>query len=375
MQIGQTGSAAALAGWGVGVKHHAASNGAAGLGIANDQAVTRNGVDGVVQHQLCGHFRAWFNRAILQQGHVCGAALGADVHMHCGPLLHGLGFCQQVQANVYAVTGLQYACVGDPVAANDVLFGNARQIQCAALARQAHLCSLILGVDAAHAHGLTASRVLQHIAHSDLAAEHRARDHRALAGQGEDAVYCQTEQPVLRPGRHHQRLYFQVLAQRLHTAVAGLAGCGFKNGAFVQAGDGQDGCNFQLHLFDALGQHAVHLGQGDRAVFYAQQLQNLKVLQRLRHYPVVGRHHQQGVVNAHSARCHGVYKSFMAGYVNDAQHISVGQGGIGVAQLNRNAPRFFFFETVSFHAREGAYQCGFAVVNVSSGTDDHASTF
>ena len=175
----------------------------------------------------------------------------------------------------------------------------------------------------------------------------------------------------MRTCTHHLGLHMQVVAQRLHACVAGLGSVGFKDGTVGQRGDGEDGCDFTADIGQALGQNAVGLGERYGALLDAQQLQNFKVLYGLGHHAVIGGDDEQGMVNAHGPCGHGVHEFFMARYVDDAQHIAIGQGAVGIAQLDGNAAGFLFLEAVSFHAGEGANQCGFAVVDMACGSDNH----
>ncbi len=172
------------------------------------------------------------------------------------------------------------------------------------------------------------------VAHGHLAIEDGAGDHRALAGQAEDPVHRQAEQPAVGALGHGLGLLVQVLAQRPDARVIGQRRCGLKDGRIGQVAAGQDGGDLIAHLIDAGARHAVDLGERHRALAYAQQLQDFQMLQRLGHHAVIGGHHQQGMVNAHGPGGHGVHKFFMAGHIDDAQHIAIGQRGVGVAQLD-----------------------------------------
>ena len=113
---------------------------------------------------------------------------------------------------------------------------------------------------------------------------------------------------------------------------------------------------------------AVGLGNGDGAVLHAQQLHNGQVLAGLRHHAVVGGNYQQYMVYPHSACHHGVHKFLVAGHVDHAQRVAVGQRHIGVAQLNRYAARLLFFQAVGLDASQCAHQGGLAMVNMASGS-------
>jgi len=105
-----------------------------------------------------------------------------------------------------------------------------------------------------------------------------------------------------------------------------------------------------LHGLQAVGIDAISLGDGDAAVFDAQQLCNRQMFARLRHDAVVGGDDQQQGVNARRPRNHGVDEFFVTRYVYDAQCAAVVQRYVGVAQFDGDAARFFFFEPVRVHA-------------------------
>ncbi len=302
---------------------------------------------------------------------MAGAAHGAQVQVHGRPLRQRRGIGEQMQTYVDALGGLAQACVHDPVAARDGLLGDACQVQRAALAGHPPLAGLVLRMDAAHAHGRAAGRMHEAVAYGHLAIEDRARHHRALAGQAEDPVHRQAEQPALGARGHGLGLLVQVLAQRPDARIIGQRGCGFKDGRIGQVAARQNGADLVPHLIDAGAGHAVYLGQRHRALADAQQLQYFQMLQGLGHHAVIGGHHQQGMVNAHGPCGHRVHKFFMAGHIDDAQHIAIGQRGVGVAQLDRDAARLFFLQAVRLHAGERAHQRGLAMVDVACGADDH----
>ncbi len=98
----------------------------------------------------------------------------------------------------------------------------------------------------------------------------------------------------------------------------------------------------------------------------------------LGHNPFICRHHQQGQVNAASAREHVVNKFFMPRHINDACLATIGQRQVGEAQVNGDAPALLFFQAVSVAAGECADETGFAMVHMAGCSDDnmviHASS-
>src|SRR5690606_24694066 len=67
-----------------------------------------------------------------------------------------------------------------------------------------------------------------------------------------------------------------------------------------------------------------------------------------------------------------MYQAFVAGHINKSQNLAIRQRRIGIAQLDGDTAFFFFFQTVGIHTRQGADQGGFAVVDMSCSTNNHA---
>ena len=366
--------AAALAGGGVGVEHHGPGQGAAGLGVAHDDAIAGQGAGRGIQHQLGVAFMARLQGAVVRvaQGQdVAGAVPGAQVQVDGGPAGQRGVFCQPVQAHVQAGAGGQELGLGQPVAPGDVAGVDAGQIQGHALPRAAGGAGAVLRVQAAHAHAAPGAGVGQAVAHADLPAKHGAGDDGALPGQAEGAIHRQAEEAAAAAGRAVLGLLHEVLAQGIGAGVVGPGGGGGKQQGAGHGGDAEDGCHFFLHFGDALGRHAVGLGDGDAGAADAQQLQDLHVLQRLRHDAIVRCDDQQGVVDADGPCGHGVDEFLVAGHVDDAQHLPIGQRQVGVAQLDADAALLLLFEPVGVGAGQRAHQGGFAVVDVPGGADDH----
>ena len=87
--------------------------------------------------------------------------------------------------------------------------------------------------------------------------------------------------------------------------------------------------------------HAIDLGDHHRTALHVQQIENVQVFQRLRHHPVVGRHHQQCVIDAAHTGQHVAHKALVTGDIDKADQLAIGQRQISEAQINRNAARFF----------------------------------
>ncbi|CAB3927484.1 hypothetical protein LMG26858_06027 [Achromobacter anxifer] len=357
------------------VQHPAAAHRARGLRVAHDVAVARHDADRLVEHQLHPAGLPRRQRFGAQRHGVRHVVRRADMHVQRRPGAHGrVRRVQQRQRHVDMARGQETARVGDPVAARNGVLVDARQVQGAALAGRAGLAGLVLGVDAAHAHaraGRHQPQVSGIVTGARQAGMGRARDHRAVAGQGEHAVDRQPEQAGAVALAQRLRLAMQIGLQFRHARVAGLrCAHGVQRRVLQKRAGGQFG-DLRAHraLLRLVG--TVGLGQRHRAARHAQQGQDGQVFARLRHDAVVRRHHQQAEIYAGGAGRHGVHQLFVARHVDETQHLAVGQRRVGVAQLDGDPARLFFLEPVGIDARQRPHQRGLAMVDMARRADDH----
>ena len=107
------------------------------------------------------------------------------------------------------------------------------------------------------------------------------------------------------------------------------------------------------------------LVRATRAEGDVQEFDDAQVLARLGHDAVVGGHHQQEEVDAGGARHHVLDEALVAGDVDHREVQPAGQGQLGVAQLDRDAPLLLLAQTVGVLAGQGTDQRGLAVVDVT----------
>ena len=126
-----------------------------------------------------------------------------------------------------------------------------------------------------------------------------------------------------------------------------------------------------LNLRHPGGRHAVRFGQRHGQRRLSGQLQDRQVFAGLRHHPVIAGHHQQRMVNTAHPHQHVGQKLFVPGNVNKSQHPPVRLRPVGIAEIDRHSPRFLFRQTIGIHAGYRLQQRRFAVVNMSSGGNNH----
>src|SRR5881275_2110217 len=103
-----------------------------------------------------------------------------------------------------------------------------------------------------------------------------------------------------------------------------------------------------------------------------KETKNLKVLARLGHDRVVCGHHQYGKIDPRRTGEHVFDKSLMPGHVDDAEpkgrHIEDSE-----ADIDGDAPRLFFGQTVAVDTGESLDQGRRAMIDVAGRAEDEVS--
>ena len=142
----------------------------------------------------------------------------------------------------------------------------------------------------------------------------RAGDDRPVAGPGEDAVDRHAEGPGVRPrgapqGKPREG-YFKLLQ-----ASARRRGSPDDVASFEER-PADEGAHVVLHEVRPGRVGQVALGERDQPPGEAEEAEDLQVLARLGHHAVVGRHHEQGQVQAGRPGQHVADELLVPGHVN-----------------------------------------------------------
>jgi hypothetical protein len=246
---------------------------------------------------------------------------------------------------------------------------HARQCKRAALSRVRRFGLLVLRVDAAHPHRTLAGPEPQFVADTHRAAEDRAGHDGADARQREGAVHGEAESQIVFARVVLACDIQQPRAQRVD-ALAG--GSRHREHRRVRERRGREQRrDLCPHLRNPRRIDAVGLGDRHRGIAHAEQRHHGQVLARLWHHAVVGRHHEQRMVDAGRAGQHGVQQALVARHIDETQRHAVGRMQVRVAQFDGDAAPLLFGQPVGVHAGERAHQRGLAVVDVACGADDH----
>ena len=222
-------------------------------------------------------------------------------------------------------------------------------------------------MQAADAHRRVDAGEPQSIPDPNFAGERRPGDHQPRPFDGKGAIQRQAKTPLLWMGA--LRKLQQMAAQFGNTDVFHRRG-GEESGG-VKAQFAQGLLDLRLNLRHPGGRHAVRLGEGHRQRRLSGQLQDRQVFAGLRHHAVIAGHHQQRMVDPSHPRQHVGQKLFVPGHVNKPQHPPVRLRPVGIAEIDRHSPRFLFRQTIGIYAGYRLQQRRFAVVNMSSGGNNH----
>ena len=93
-----------------------------------------------------------------------------------------------------------------------------------------------------------------------------------------------------------------------------------------------------------------------RRTLQTEQLGDRQMLPRLRHRPVIRGDDEQQEIDAGGPGQHVVDQLLVAGDVDEAKCAAVGQGGVGVAEIERDPPRLLLRQAVGVDAGESFHQ-------------------
>ena len=110
------------------------------------------------------------------------------------------------------------------------------------------------------------------------------------------------------------------------------------------------------HELDPLVVYQVGLCHGNNQALHAQYAKDRQMLHRLGHDAVVGRHHEQGHVDAGGAGYHLTHEALVAGYVDHTHRAAAGQLELGKAKLDGDAAALLLLQAVRVGAGEGAHE-------------------
>ena len=208
------------------------------------------------------------------------------------------------------------------------------------------------------------------VAGADAAAGEGAGDDGADSFWGKDAVNGEAGLADVAWGRG----VFEGGSDGVFEFVHALSGVG---------GDGDDGGVFEGGSLEVVAEDfggevevfgEVGFGEGDDEVGDAKVGENLKVFLGLGHPGVVGGDDEEGEVEGGDAGDHVVDEVGVAGDINDADLVGVipfcREAEVGEAELDGDAAFLFLGESVGVNAGEGFDEGGFAVIDVTGGSED-----
>ena len=354
------------------IQHHPATDGRQGRVETQHQPIPPGRGQGFLQIELDqtrARARGAAHRLLIQQHQACEHLAAGVVHVHALAVLDDARIMgHDVEPHVQATGDLNGLVGHDLVAALHLVLLDAVQGQGQALARGAVLVPAPVHLDFAHPHGRAGGLDRQLVALLHRTAPAGAGDHDPGAGQGEDPVHGQAEGALLGPDRQGQGFAPQGTLENLESR-ARVGGNRHHRLAFQErAGHQLDGL-LAGHGHEILVHH-VGLGDDYHAALHAQRVEDLQMLHRLGHDPLVGSHHQESQVHAAGAGDHLLDELLVPGHVDHAQLDAAAQVELGETQLDADAPLLLLLEAVGVGAGQRGDQGGLAVVNVAGGAED-----
>src|SRR5262249_8808830 len=116
----------------------------------------------------------------------------------------------------------------------------------------------------------------------------------------------------------------------------------------------------------------IDLGHDRETPADLEQIDDLQMLDGLRHHALVRGHDQEHSVEAVDAGQHVANEAGVAGNVDYADQATTRQGQVGEAEVDRHTAPLLLFETVGVDPRESLDQRRLAVVDVAGRADDVA---
>jgi len=226
---------------------------------------------------------------------------------------------------------------------------------------------LVLRMQSTNTHRLIHSGQPQAVTHPHLTGQRRAGDHQTGPFHGKGTIDSQTKAVMVRMSAGRELL--QMGAQSINSLP--LGGHGDKQRRVSKAKVAQGGEHLVAHRLHPGVVDAVGFGQGYRQLRVAGQLEDLQVLARLRHYPVIAGHHQQGMVNPTDPGQHVGQKLLVPRHVDKSQHLAIRLRPVGITQIYGHAALLLFRQAVGVDAGDRLQQGGFAVVNMTGGGNNH----
>src|SRR5213078_194297 len=257
------------------------------------------------------------------------------------------------------------------IAARQFAFVDPDERQRGAAARHRALGGLAVHLDRAHPYLALEWEQAHGVTHGHGPRPGGPRHDRAGPGHREDAVDRQPEQVFRRPLDQVVRNQ----AQRRPELVQPLPGERRRGDRRLPRDPAplQPLAHLGPYEVEPLGLHQVPFGDDGNAAAHPEQLDDGEVLLGLRHEPLVGRHHEQGDVDAGRTCQHVADEPLVSRDVYDAGLDVVAEGEWREAQVDRDPPALLLLPPVRIDAGEGLDERRLTVVDVTGGADYEAA--
>jgi hypothetical protein len=352
------------------VDHLAAADRQARRGLPQDVAVAAHRCNWALQAQLEPAFPARLHVILVEHGCAARHLARADEQIERHVVRNrARRVGHHAHMHIQQIGWPQHAGPRQHIAAPQIMVRHAGQVHGHARAGQRLLLSGVVGLQAAHARPQAARQHFDFVADRKRPVGQRAGHHRAEAPDREGAVDRQARRAA-RPGARRRLVELRI--KRLEQFGDALAGAR-RHGDHGRIREGGALEPLAHVLFDQRQPFVVHqigLGQHDQPMRDAEQVEDRKVFDGLRHHSLIGSNDQQGSVDSADARQHVFDEALMARHIHDADAAAARQRQPCETEINRHLALLFFFPAVGVNAGERFNQSRLAMVHMACGAND-----
>ena len=361
--------AAPAAEGGVGRDDLAASNRRHGRVAPEHERIAAGHDGGALQPQLRDRRLAGAEARPIEQPDAPDDLAGANVQPDSRVVGQRGGGLQQADADVEQGGRLNTARGDKPVAADDLVFGRADDVEGNALARLRRVDRHPMALHLPDPHLLRGRQQFEHLSRANPARPERSGDNRAEPGHRETPINGQAGRSVDRAGRRIPQRGVDG-GDKGRDPVAPAGGDGEDRRAIQEGPRGRRPDIVRDERKPVLIGDQIDLVQDDDPPAQLEEPEDVQVLAGLRHHAFVRGDHQQHQVDPGGAGEHVSDEALVTGHVHEAAPPAARQIEVREAEVEGHPPSFLLLEPVRVDPRERSDEGALPVIDVAGGADD-----
>ena len=308
----------------------------------------------------------------LQQCDSGAGEAGAEVQVHPCPVAQGTALAlEQPQVHVDPSRSEVQSFGNDPVAAVELVAAEAcaAQIQRETLPGMTRPGFAVSGLHSANPHRNSLGLHEESVAHRDPAGEGGPGHDYSRSADAERAVDGEAEVASATACIEGGGALLEVFPEGLDAFPGERTDRQYRR--LGERGRSEEIAHRGRHRRRAIGAHSIDLGEGYRAAFETQELQDVQMLAGLGHHTVVGGDHQQPEVDGGDAGEHVADEPLVPRHVDEAERASGSEVPVGESEIYAETARLLFRQAIRVHAGECSNEHRLAVIDMSGRGDQH----